>query len=73
MDKLPAGQENKSYEYSPDKLFVSVRDSPVASNIPRFTENELKLLVDLLKSMLQYEPEKRITAQEALGHAFFNI
>lgn len=33
----------------------------------------LDVLVDLLKSMLMYEKEKRCTAEQALAHRFFSI
>ena len=36
-----------------------------------FSEAELRLLVDLLRGMLAYEPERRLTAHEALAHVFF--
>lgn len=33
---------------------------------------EMNQILDLLQKMLIYHPEKRITAEEAIDHPFFN-
>lgn len=35
-------------------------------------EEEHKQLIDLIEDMLEYEPERRITLEKALGHPFFD-
>jgi dual specificity protein kinase YAK1 len=42
------------------------------AEIKRFPE-EKRLFLDLLHKMLEFEPDKRITATEALQHAFFQV
>eukprot|EP00803_Ostreobium_quekettii_P004479 evm.model.scf_2131.2 EVM.evm.TU.scf_2131.2 scf_2131:12058-12868(+) len=43
----------------------------VANYVENAGRHQLQSLVDLLHRLLQYEPSHRITAREALGHAFF--
>ncbi len=35
-------------------------------------ETENRFLFDLIEKMLEYEPHKRITLEEALSHHFFS-
>lgn len=46
-------------------------NSSSSSFIQNETENEFLLFVDLIKSMLIYEPQKRIKPNDALNHDFF--
>jgi serine/threonine protein kinase len=45
-------------------------DSVTLSDVTLFTQ-EKRVFLDLLHKMLEFEPEKRITAAEALSHPFF--
>ena len=36
-----------------------------------FSEEEYSLMAALTRRLLQYKPEQRVTAQEALGDEFF--
>jgi serine/threonine protein kinase len=61
--------------YSPDALLLGIVDNPVVglnTNVPQFNGKELNDLVDLLRRMLAYDPNDRISADEALKHAFFS-
>lgn len=55
-------------EYSPDRFppYPPPRGG-LASLVPTLNEEG----VDLLQQMLQFDPSRRITAQDALGHPFF--
>ena len=75
--KIPADFDTGLAEmenYSEDALYLRIRDNPLAQHqneALKFPENELRLLVDLIKKMLTYKSSERITAQEALHHKFF--
>jgi cyclin-dependent kinase len=56
-------------EYNPDVLPPY---PPPRNGIKSLVPTLNPLGVDLLTRMLQYDPAKRITAQEALSHAFFS-
>lgn len=36
-----------------------------------FSEKEGEMVLELLRSMLRYEPEERLRAEEVLGHVWF--
>lgn len=50
----------------------SVKNVNAVSSITAMFAEDKALLVDLVKQMLVFEPEKRITAREALRHNLFN-
>ena len=54
-------------EYTPDLPPYPPPRAGLASLVPTLDQNG----VDLLSKMLQYDPARRITAQEALEHPFF--
>lgn len=61
-------------DYHDDALFLKIRDNPVADlqdDARKFPEPELKLLVDLIKKMMAWRAEDRITVENALKHDFF--
>ena len=41
------------------------------TDVEKFEGHELESLVGLLKMMLAYRPEERISAEDALKHEFF--
>ena len=56
-------------------LYYDVRYSPSAKHqddTEQFSDYKLEQLVDLLKKMMAWKPEDRLTAEEALNHAFFD-
>lgn len=64
-----------------DKIWPSFSKLPHAKNISiiqpfNYLKSKFTMLsdcgIDLLNKLLAYAPEKRITAQDALNHAFFN-
>jgi serine/threonine protein kinase len=60
MDQLP--------EYSPDMPPYPPPKGGLASLVKRLPKDG----IDLLEKMLRYDPQKRISAAEALEHPFFN-
>ena len=61
--------------YSDDALFLAIRDNANKESQEaeyKFPEEKLRKLADLLKKMLAYRAADRITAAEALKHAFFH-
>lgn len=55
-------------EYTPDMPPYPPPKGGLASLVPTLDATG----VDLLQNMLQYDPARRVTAQEALEHAFFH-
>lgn len=47
------------------------KDSSTSKFVQNETEKEFLLFVDVIKSMLIYEPQKRVKPNEALNHEFF--
>jgi serine/threonine protein kinase len=60
MDQLP--------EYSPDMPPYPPPKGGLASLVKRLPKDG----IDLLSQMLRYDPQKRISAAEALEHPFFD-
>jgi serine/threonine protein kinase len=73
--KFPSGMNpGDAVKYSEDALFNRIRNNPLSEdqdNKLKFSDEQLRLLVDLIKNMLAYEASERITTQEALKHNFF--
>ncbi|KAK3735015.1 hypothetical protein QZH41_010664 [Actinostola sp. cb2023] len=53
----------------PDQLIKSISDKPNSSLASKFPDLDSKA-VDLLEKMLQFSPNDRITAEEALSHPY---
>ena len=76
MAKIPKrfkiGKRLKNRE---DAIYFRIRDPVICTeqrdDSEKFSDHELRLFVDLIKKMMAWRPEDRLTAEEALKHDFF--
>ena len=61
----------RSGDYQGDALYLWIRDNKLTNKEWKFLEWEQRLLADLVKKMMVWRPEDRLTAEEALKHDFF--
>ncbi|MCJ1379689.1 hypothetical protein MMC17_002791 [Xylographa soralifera] len=73
LTRLARDQDDPPANYSEQNLLAAIRAGPLTDEVQRFADEELELMVDLLKGMLRYDPRQRYTAEQALQHKFLEM